>query len=288
MKCLPFSIPRVLKRIVFYTACAFAASVIIVVAVLALRTPSNDRDWEAEQQNIAHATVNGDMVTIHNLRYFTYPKGEPTQVRYEERTINVSDIEHVDFVISYFSESDRVAHTFVTFRLKDQPGIAISIEARREKGEKYSPLKGIFRKYELMYVVGDERDIIGLRTHVRNERLYIYPTIATKEVAQQIFVSMVDRLNELYTKPSFYNTFTDNCTNLLARHVEAAAGVNIPFSYKMLLPGYSDELVYDLGLLQTDLPFAEFKAQSRVNPGDINISDSAFSQKIRGSVEVDL
>lgn len=284
MKRNPHIIVTILKRIFICISCVLATVLLVTIVVLALRTPSNDRMWETEQQNIAHASIDGDIVTIHNLRYFTYPKGEPTQVQYEDRTINVKDIENVDFVISYFSESDRVAHTFLTFTIKDQPGISLSIEARREKGEKYSPLKGIFRNYELMYVVGDERDIVGLRTHVRKERLYIYPTIATQEAAQQIFVTMVNRLNELYTSPSFYNTFTHNCTNLLARHVEAATDVNIPFSYKMLLPGYSDELVYDLGLLQTDLPFEEFKAKSRVNPGSIDISDPDFSQKIRGSV----
>jgi Domain of unknown function (DUF4105) len=276
------TVSKILKRIFLYTSALCGVVVLIGAIILALRSPSNDRNWETEQQKIAYASVDGSTVTIHNLRYFTYPKGEPTQVRYEDRTIDVNEIESVDFVVSYFSESDKVAHTFLTFTVKDQPGISISIEARREKGEKYSPLKGLFRKYELMYVVGDERDIIALRTHVRNERLYLYPTIATEAVAQQIFVTMIDRLNTLHTSPAFYNTITHNCTNLLARHVEAATDTNIPFSYKMLLPGYADELVYDLGLLQTDLPFAEFKAKSRINPGSIEISDPEFSQKIRG------
>lgn len=256
---------------------------VLLVVVLSFIKPSNERTWDTEQQTIAHATIAADVVTLHNVRAFTYPAGQPTIMKYEDRQINIHDITGVDFVVSYFSESDDIAHTFVTFTMKDQPGISISIEARREQGEKYSPFKGIFRKYELIYVVGDERDIIGLRTHVRNERLYLYPTIASAQTAQNIFMAMVERLNELYTTPAFYNTVFDNCTNVLVRHIESASNATVPLSLSVLLPGHADALAYSLGLLKTNVPFDVLKSASKVDPSTVDISDPLFSQAIRST-----
>lgn len=283
MHCMINVLTKKIKRFMLIAACIVVAICVTAWAFVSLRTASNDRIWEPEQQKISHATINGNTVTIHDLRYFKYPAGEPTRVQYEDRTIDLTDVEGVDFVVSYFSESNNIAHTFLTFRIKDQPGISISIEARRELNEEYSPLMGLFGKYELMYVIGDERDIIGLRTHVRNERLYLYPTIATTATSQKIFIAMIQRLNELYTEPALYNTVFDNCTNLLARHIESVSDRKIPLSYKMLLPGHADTLAYDLGLLQTELPFTSLKIESRIYPKDIVISDPMFSQKIRNT-----
>ncbi|HEY5714287.1 MAG TPA: DUF4105 domain-containing protein [Candidatus Gracilibacteria bacterium] len=276
---------KILKQIFKWVLiAAFFVILIFTLTVLGfnfLRKPSNSRSWDSEQAKLAHATLEQDIVTIHDLRYFKYDATGGKKLEYEDRVYDLETLEGLDFVVSYFSESDAIAHTFLTFRFKDQPGLSVSIEARREQGESYSPFKGIFGKYELIYVLGDERDIIGLRSHIRQEPLYLYPTKASKETARKIFVNLLERTNELYESPAFYNTLSHNCTNLLARHIEKSSGKKIPLSYKVLLSGHSDELAYDLGLLESDEPFESLKTRSLVDPKGIMITDPEFSQKIR-------
>ena len=53
-------------------------------------------------------------------------------------------------------------------------------------------------------------------------------------------------------------------------------------SYKVLLPGYSDELAYDLGLIDTDLPFAEAQRRFRIDEKAQRLGDGeGFSAAIR-------
>ena len=60
--------------------------------------------------------------------------------------------------------------------------VAVSIETRKKKGEAYSSIAGFFKQYELIYVVGDERDLIRVRTNYRRpeEQVYLYRTRAPR------------------------------------------------------------------------------------------------------------
>jgi hypothetical protein len=174
------------------------------------------------------------------------------------------------------------AHTLVSFGFADGSYVAISVELRREPGETFSPVKGLLKQYELMYVVADERDVIRLRTSHRHDDVFLYPVRATDEQRRQLFVSMLRRANRLREHPEFYNTLTNTCTTNIVRHVNAIAPKKIPFGYKVLLPGYSDRLAYDLGLLDTDLPFAEAKARHHINARALRHADApGFSTLIR-------
>jgi len=255
----------------------------IWILLITLRTPSHDRDWKMEHILLPYAEISDDSVTIYNVRDFEYygENNEPIPFYYDT-TVNLDQVEGVDFIISYFSEYKGIAHTFLSFRIKDTDPIAISIEARREKGEEYSPLKGLLRNFEEMYVIGDERDLIGLRTHIRKEEVYIFPGNATPEKAKELFVSMIEKATYLKENPKFYNTLTSQCTNELARHVEEVSGKDIPFSYKLLLPGYADEFAYDLGFIgNEEITLEQLKAKHQVNPENTEIEDENFSEKIR-------
>ena len=61
-----------------------------------------------------------------------------------------------------------IAHLLLSFGFGDDH-LAISIEARKEKGEGYSSVKGFVRQYELYYVVADERDVLRVRTNYRKD-----------------------------------------------------------------------------------------------------------------------
>ena len=69
-----------------------------------------------------------------------------------------------------------IAHIFLSFGFGTDDHLAVSIERRDEIGEGYSTIKGLFRQFELFYVVADERDVIRLRTNYRRapyEEVYL-------------------------------------------------------------------------------------------------------------------
>lgn len=171
--------------------------------------PSNDREWRADTTLPARAIINGDSIRIINYRNFEYRSTTDFTPRYEEREIKLSGITSVDFFVSYWMPGP-VAHTFVSFNLNDGPPIAISIEARFEAHEGYAPLPSLFREFEIIYIVGDERDIVKSRTNHRKEDVFLYKLNLPAENAQRLFMQYINRINELYEFPEFYNLIKSN------------------------------------------------------------------------------
>ena len=170
----------------------------------------------------------------------------------------------------------------MSFGFSDSEYIAISVEIRKEKGESFSPLGGLLRQYELIYIVGDERDLIGLRANYRHDDVYLYKMKATKEQVRELFVSMLKRTNRVAQHPEFYNTLTNTCTTNIVDHIDVIAPGRIPFSYKTLLPAYSDELAFDLDLIDTSLPSDQYRAAHQINEqAKLHAGNADFSEAIR-------
>jgi Domain of unknown function (DUF4105) len=182
--------------------------------------PSNERDWQTEVAVLPYATQDGDLVTLHNVRNFDYRTEQDFLPQYDDRTYDLRALDAVDLIAVYWA-GDAIAHIMVSFGFAGDH-VAISIETRKENGEGYSSLAGFFKQYELIYVVGDERDLIRVRTnHRRPEELaYVYRTRMSPENARRLFLEYIRRINQLKERPEFYNTLTTNCTTdvwLLAR-----------------------------------------------------------------------
>jgi hypothetical protein len=262
---------------------------ILLILLLLLATawtgvrPRTDRAWSPDMARMPAARFAGDSVHVSNVRHATYTSTDSFTVAWEDRSYDLRRLESVWYMVEPFSGMKGPAHTLVSFGFEGDDYLAISVELRREPGEHFSPLKGILKQYELMYVVGDERDLLKLRSNYRHDDVYLYPVRATPEQRRTLFVSMLERANRLRERPEFYNTLTNTCTTNIVRHVNQIAPRKVPFSYKVLLPGYSDRLAYDLGLLDTDLPFEEARARYRINERALRYADSAgFSRLIRG------
>ncbi|HET7707808.1 MAG TPA: DUF4105 domain-containing protein [Thermoanaerobaculia bacterium] len=257
------------------------AVALIGTILLALRRPSHERDWSPDQRLLPTATVRGDIVEIRNVRNFVYRGEHDFEPRYETRTYDLRQLDSVWFMVERFGTKPGIAHTLLSFGFGDE-FVAVSAEIRKEKGETYSPWRGLLREYELMYVIGDERDLIGLRTNHRRDEVYLYPMRTTPEKMRQAFLAVLSRTNDLAAKPEFYNTLTNTCTTNIVRHVNDVVPGRVPFSFKVLLPAYSDRLAYDLGLIATDQPFEKARRAYRID----GIAQSAgigekFSQVIR-------
>ncbi len=228
--------------------------------------PRNDRNWTKDMVALSTAEFQSDgAITIRNIRNCTYLTETDYVVEYNDRTVQLEDVQTVDFIMVPFKNMPAVAHTMLSFGLSDGSYICVSAEIRKEIGEDYSPMLGISNQFELIYLVADERDLIRLRTQHREVDVYIYPTVAQPRDAQALFTDVFQRVNQLAGRPEFYHTFTNNCTTNLVAHVNRLHRNKVPFGWKVLLPGFSDRYAYELGLLDNRLPFDELKALAHVN-----------------------
>jgi hypothetical protein len=275
----------VLRRLV---RLSIFAVLLLAAGVLAFRAfgprPSNDRDWTTDQERLAWADFQGRQVVVHNVRNARYRSADDYDVVWEDRSYDLDRLQSAWFVVEPFESPDweGPAHTFMSFGFAGDDYLAISVEIRKEKGEEFSPWKGLLRQYEVMYVMGDERDLIQLRTSYRRDPVYLYPVRAPHERIEQLFISMLRRANHLRQEPEHYNTLTNTCTTNIVRHVNELIPGRVPWSYKVLLPGYSDELAYDLGLIDTDRPFPEAKRHFRVDDDALRAAGREdFSRRIR-------
>lgn len=252
------------------------------IALRGLVQPSNERDWAPDQARAAQATFDGERVRIDNVRNAHYRAVDDFDVHWETREYDLRTLESVWFVVEPFSDWRGPAHTLLSFGFSDGRYLAISVEIRKERGEAFSPLRGLLRQYELAYVVGDEHDLIGLRANHRHDDVYLYPMRATPEAARALFVAMLERANTLVREPEFYNTLDNTCTSNIVDHVNAIAPRRVGFSVKTLLPAYSDDLAHDLGLIDTTLPRETFRAAYRINDAAAeHADDPGFSAAIR-------
>lgn len=269
--------------LVLLGACSTGCSRLNVASDLQQRlTPSNDRDWKPELARTPRAQIAGRQYTLTNIRNNSYVTEDDYVVAYHDRQIKLDQIQSVDFVVAPFVNAPKLAHTILSFGLNDGSYLAISVEVRKELGEKYNPVLGLGRKYELTYVLSDERDVIRLRTEHHGANVYVYPTVANALQAQALFADVIERMNRLADHPEFYNSITNNCTTNLAGHVNEVSPGKINYGWKVLLPGLSAEYAYELGLLDNRIPFEDLTAISLINPlAEEHFDDPDFSTRIR-------
>ncbi len=246
--------------------------------------PSNDRDWVTENKVPAFASIEGDVVTIHNVRNFLYRSETDFVPAYDDKRLNLRDLEGVDLVASYWM-GPAIAHLFLSFAFSGGEHVAVSIETRKEQGEGYSTVKGFFRQYELYYVVADERDVIGLRTNYRRdppEQVYVYRLNGGKERARRVFLGYMEALNALKERPEFYNSLTTNCTTTIWMH-SLVNPEHPPLSWQVLASGYVPRYLHELGRLNSaGLSFPELQQRSMVNARAQRAGIEAdFSSRIR-------
>jgi len=261
----------------------FSALLILVFAWWFMIPPRQDRDWAPEYAKPAYATVNGDLVTVHNIRNFDYRTETDFTPRYYDKTFDLRKLDSVDLIASYWM-GDAIAHIFVSFGFGDKDFLAISVETRRERTESYSSIAGFFKQYELFYVVADERDLIRVRTNYRKdppEDVYLYRTRTPVANIRRLFLDYIRQINSLAEKPEFYNTLTTNCTTSILTHTRVNPG-HPPLSWKILLSGYTPLYLYEQQRVDTSLPFDELKRRSHINAAAQAADQAAdFSQRIR-------
>jgi Domain of unknown function (DUF4105) len=245
--------------------------------------PSHDRNWRPEVAVMPRAFIDGDRVRIMGVRDFDYRSLDDFTVRHEEREVWLSHLTGLDFFVSYWHEG-LVGHTFLSFIFDNAPPLSISIETRPEVGEGFAPVASLFKQFELIYVVGDERDLVGVRTNHRGETVYLYRLNTSADDARRLLRVYLERINELANRPEFYHLLSNSCTINIIRYANAT-GRQGRFDIRHLFNGLIDSYLYHSGRMDTTLPFDELRRRSLINePAQATDGASDFSQRIRASL----
>lgn len=255
------------------------ATVALVLGWWLTLKPSNTSNWQPDVAQAAWAEINGDLVTLHNVRNCDYRTEEDYTARWETRTLDLSKLTGIDIGIDYWG-SPYMAHPMLSFQFADALPVVMSIETRKKMGQSYSAIGGLYRQYDLIYLATDERDAFRVRTNYRKgEEIYLYRTTVTPAEARGRFMEYLNEMNVMRDKPRWYNAITTNCTTAIrSQHSDRP-----PFDWRMLVNGYMDELLYEKGFIVTDsLPFPELKKRALINPAAQAADKSPdFSRLIR-------
>jgi len=247
--------------------------------------PSHDRPWRPEVAVMPRAFIDGDRVRLTGVRNFDYRTRDDFTVRYEEREVLLSHLTALDFYVSYFMAGP-VGHTFLSFIFDNAPPLSISIETRPEVGESFAPIASLFKQFELIYVVGDERDLVGVRANYRHEAVHLYRLNTSPDDARRLLLVYLARINELADRPEFYHLLTNSCTINIVRYANAAGRVG-RIDIRHILNGLADSYLYRSGRIDTTLPFDELRRRSLINESARAAGDASdFSERIRAPLPV--
>ncbi|RLZ08375.1 DUF4105 domain-containing protein [Acinetobacter sp. 2JN-4] len=265
--------------------CAFACSLLWYFSLDARQ----DREWDPEVAEQLNYEKHGDIVTLHHVRNFNWHADGSYDVRWENRTVDLSKITGINVIASYWM-GPQIAHTLVSFDFSDQKPLVFSIEIRKEKGESFSAIGGFFRKYELSLIASDEKDIVYTRSNIRNEQVYLFPIKMPADERKALFIEYLNKADELRAEAKWYNTLTSNCTTLIFDMAQAINPHRLPKDYRLLASGYLPNYLHDLKALNQNYSMKEWYQLAHINPRSEqyakqpNQSSEFFSTAIRASL----
>lgn len=257
-------------------------ALVIVLTPWLMIQPSNEREWQPEFAQTGSVSINEDVATFHNYRNFDYTIEGTITERWEDKTVQLSNLKGIDFFLDRFG-GDKLAHPIASFDFGEDGHVCLSIETRREQDESFSALGGLFKMFELQYIFGSEEDLIRVRTNIRKEPVFLYRLKTKPGREMEILMESIASQNALKKHPRFYNVITSNCTTSL--RAQTPSNLRQELDIRMLLNGMLDELVYELGGLESEqLSFDALSQQALINEAAIEShSDPQFSERIRNN-----
>ena len=260
---------------------AAAAACIGVVAYRATLTPSNDRDWETQTSIMPTIALDADTLTIDAVRNFAWRDGETFDASWETRIYTLSNLRGLDMILEPFPYSPLMAHTMLSFDFGPEGRLVLSIEARKQRGERYGAIAGGLNQFELIYLFLDERDALGVRAH-QGAELYAFPVRVEPLRLRAFFLNLCSTAQNLRERPRFYRIIRDNCTTAWLQHSDHLAVQPVGLQPDSILNGRIGRLLHERGGMLTDLSYEEAKAGFRVDRRVLELlEEPAFSERIR-------
>ncbi len=245
--------------------------------------PSNNRNWQPDVAHVAQAQISGDVLTVSNVRNFTWRSDSDFDELWETRRYSLRKLQSADLFLSYWA-GESVAHAIMSFNFADSQPLAFSVEIRREKGEKFSSTAGFFKTFELAILAADERDIVKVRSTVRGEDVRLFRLDMQAATVRGLLNEYVQMANEVSARPRWYNSLTANCTTVIfgmARRLDP----RIRLDWRILLPGRLPSYLRDNEFVSRAVPLPDLVAAARIGPrAAAPPPDSGFSQRIRAGV----
>src|SRR5262245_32293240 len=277
-----FSTPWCEER---WTTFAVTATAVAAIYYFGFITPDPNLDWAPEHSQQPIVTIHDNLVHVHNARNFTWRSATDFTPGYYDRTYDLSKLNSMYYVVASMPSWEDVAHVFVCFAFTDGQDVAVSVEGRLVKGIPYQVIPSMFRRYQLIYVVGDGRDVVGLRGKIWRKPVYFYPARTSYERKRAIFLDMMERAHSLEEHPEFYNLIFNNCMNNILYHMRRLGGRPLPRDLEVLLTGLSDRVAHRLGYIDTDLPFNKARQAFRVD-GWMQTTplDEGFAARLRETI----
>ncbi len=262
------------------------AIVVIIALLMTWWVPlkaTNEKEWAPEVARIPYGEIDNDILVLHNVRNFKYQSRNEFVEHWETRRYNLKELQSLDIFLSYW-KSSHIAHVVMSWGFDNGEHLAISIETRKDKNQTYSELKGFFKQYTLAYVAADERDLIGLRTNYRKERVYGYRINVPDQYKRYLLESYLRHMNKLIDEPEFYHALLQNCTTGISQHYKTFMPDSSWIDWRLIANGHMDKLLYDLGLIKTDIPLEELRKQSRIDLRMQKLGEEDFSDNLREGV----
>lgn len=264
------------------TAIFVLAFAILLVWWSTIKPPAQ-ADWSADVDRQVTGTINGNLLTLTNVRDFQWRGETDFTERWETKTYDLDKVRSVDLFLSYWAGPE-MAHGIISFGFEDGRYLAWSAEVRRRKGGEFSPVADLFKSNPLVLVAAEERDVIGVRSNIRNEDVQLYRLNVPPAQARRLLLEYIDDANELAKEPVFFNSLTTNCTTTIVKMV-SAVGDRAPLDWRLVANGYLSNYAYDHGALDRRLPFSQIKKESHIRERALDGGlSSDFSRRIREGV----
>ena len=280
---------RKLYKLIKYLLLLFLLLIAVLVIFTVSRTPSNTGNWQPQFQVLPSIELMNDIVSIKNVRDFRWnPDDTVAKVQYLDKNYQLSQFKNAWYGISHFGENG-LAHVLLSFEFESENAteindyLVVSIEARLQESDVdgYSPIAGLFGAYTQAIVLSTEQDVIGLRTHVRGEPLYLYKLDVPEIYTKPLLLNFLRKAQVLNYQAEFYNSIIDNCMTGMLSESHQFKGFASWLDKRILLPGNSDELAYELKYINTSKPFSQVRKEALINPDSTELDDPEFSRKIR-------
>ncbi|WP_435005091.1 DUF4105 domain-containing protein [Tundrisphaera lichenicola] len=243
--------------------------------------PSNDRDWDPSMAVLSRAVIDGDVVTIENVRNLEYRSIDDFTPQYETRTYHLSNINGVDVIFFDWGDGLR-GHPAMVFDFGPDGRICMSIEARITKGQGYSVFRSLYRQQELMFVAADERDVILRRTkYSERQWAYLYRINSNLEELTSLFLDYVNTINQLHETPRWYHVLFTNCTTSFYK----LPSTKVRWDWRVIANARLDRILYRDGRLDRTLPFRELRRLAYLNDIANAAPATGFGDHIRRELE---